>query len=91
MEVMQIKNMNAEKWGADLLLLNWKHILKIWRERCEVHGKTPEQIEKVKQARLLEERRHIQTSNAKVAHSEHEWILEDIEHLADYNSMMLET
>jgi hypothetical protein len=88
---MQIKNMNVEKWGADLLFLNWKHI-KIWRERCEeVNGKTPEQIEKGKQARLLEEIKHIQNSNAHVAHSEHDWILEDIENLANYNSKMLET
>jgi hypothetical protein len=38
-----ITNMNAEKWGSDLLYINWKHILKIWRVRCkELHGTTPE-------------------------------------------------
>jgi hypothetical protein len=90
LETNQIKNMSAEKWGSDLLFINWKHILKIWRERCEeVHGKTPEQIEKSSKARLLEEIRHIQSSNTNLAHSEHNWILEHIDTLSEYNSKTL--
>jgi hypothetical protein len=36
LEVNQIKNMSAEKWGTGLLFINWKHILHIWRERLWV-------------------------------------------------------
>jgi pyruvate/oxaloacetate carboxyltransferase len=72
--------MSAEKWGVGLFFINWKHILKIWRERCEdTHGTTPEQIEKSLKARLLEATWHIQTTNADLANSDHSWILESIE------------
>jgi hypothetical protein len=43
----KLYDISAEKWASDLLSINWKHILKIWRERClEVHGSTPEEMEK---------------------------------------------
>jgi hypothetical protein len=91
LEKHQIKNMSAEKWGSDLIFINWKHIFKIWRERWEEnHGTTPEQIEKSSKTRLLEEIWHIQMINADLANSDHSWILEDIEALSDYNSKMLE-
>jgi hypothetical protein len=51
LEKEKITNTSAEKWEADLLYINWKHILKIWRERCtEIHGTTPEQIKKVQKS-----------------------------------------
>jgi hypothetical protein len=48
-------------------------------------------MKKTKRARLLEEIRHIQSSNANLAYSAHDWIMEDIEHLMDYNNKILET
>jgi hypothetical protein len=92
LEVNNIKNMSAEKWGSGLLFINWKHILKMWRARCEeTYGSTSEQIEQSAKSRLLEEIRHIQTSNADLAHSEHSWILTSIEELSEFKSTMLET
>jgi hypothetical protein len=42
----KLHNLSAEKWAADLFYINWKHILKIWRERCgDVHGNNPTEIE----------------------------------------------
>jgi hypothetical protein len=41
----KITEINAEKWGIDLLRINWKFILKMWRARCEdLHGRTPCQM-----------------------------------------------
>ena len=38
---VKIKDYNAEKWGGNILSINWKYIIKIWRVRCEeVHGVT---------------------------------------------------
>jgi hypothetical protein len=92
LEVHQIKNLSAEKWGAGLLFINWKYILQIWRERCDdIHGKTAEQIEKSSKARLLEEIRYIQSINRDLVNSEYSWILENIENVSEYNSRMLST
>jgi hypothetical protein len=87
-----ITNMNAEKWGSDLLYINWKHVLKIWRVRCEeLHGTTPEQIEINKKLRQIEEIRNLQANNPNLAHTELEWILEDITNIQHYSSTNLET
>jgi ribonuclease HI len=88
----KITNMTAEKWGANLLSIHWKHILKIWKERCkEVHGTTPEQIEQHKKECYLEEIQDLQSKNQNLAHTEHEWLLEDINQLQSYNSNNLQT
>jgi hypothetical protein len=91
-EKEKIINMTAEKWGANLLSIHWKHILKIWKERCEeIHGTTPEQIEQHKKERFLEEIKDLQSKNQNLAHTEHEWLLEDTNQLQNYNSNDLQT
>jgi hypothetical protein len=83
----KLYHISAEKWAADLLLINWKHILKIWRERCiEVHGNSPNEIEQKTMNRCLKEIRHIQNVNQNLHNTNHEWILEDIEELQKHNS-----
>jgi hypothetical protein len=80
------------KWAADLLYINWKHILKIWRERCsEVHGSNKEEIGENKKKRYLEEIGYLQSINQNMLHSSNDWILDDIEDLQNYNSTKLQT
>lgn len=44
--------------------IHWKHILKIWRQRCEdVHRATNTDIDQLKMDKLLQEFVHIQSSN----------------------------
>jgi ribonuclease HI len=88
----QISNINAEKWGVDLLRINWQFILKLWRARCEeLHGKTPEANESYRQNQFLEEIKDLQMQNLNLAHTPHAWILEDIDSLKKYNSKVLQT
>jgi hypothetical protein len=92
LEKEKITNINAEKWGSDLLYINWKHILTIWRERCEdLHGTTPEQIETNKKSRLYEEICNIQSKNQNLSHTENAWVLDDITQFQHYNSTNLQT
>jgi ribonuclease HI len=87
-----ITSINAEKWGTDLLRINWKYVLKIWRERCdELHGKTSEQNECYEKNRLIEEIQDIQQNNSNLAHSQHAWILEELDSLKNYSSKVLQT
>jgi hypothetical protein len=87
-----IVNINAEKWGSDLLYIHWKNILKIWNARCEdLHGITPEQKETNKKVRLLEEISHIQLKNPNLAHTAHAWVLESITQLQNYTSINLQS
>jgi hypothetical protein len=88
----QISNINAEKWGVDLLRINWQFILKIWCARCEeLHGKTPEQNESYRKKQFLDEITDLQLHNLNLAHTPHAWILEDIDSLKTYNSKVLQT
>jgi hypothetical protein len=88
----KIHNMNAEKWGSDLLAIHWKHILKIWKERCEdLHVTTTEQIETNKKLRLYEEICNIQSTNQNLAHTEHAWVLADTSQFQNYTSTNLQT
>jgi hypothetical protein len=85
----KIHSMSAEKWGSDLLSINRKHILKIWKERCEnLHSttSTTEQIETNKKLRLYEEIRNIQSKNQKLAHTEHAGVLVKISQFQNYTS-----
>jgi hypothetical protein len=87
-----ITNITAEQWGSELLYINWKHILKIWRERCDdLHGRSPEQIEAFKKRRQLEEMQHIQKNNTNLEHTKNEWIFEDSNELLKINSKALAT
>jgi hypothetical protein len=88
----RLPNMTAEKWASDLFYINWKHILRIWRERCtEIHGNNQFEIEHNKKNRCLEEIRYIQSINMNLIHSNHDWIHEDIEELRNHTSQQLQT
>jgi hypothetical protein len=92
LEQEKIHHINAEKWAADLLYINWRHILKIWRERCtEVHGSNPEQIEQNTKDRILEEIGDLQANNTNIMQPSFSWILEDIAILRDNSSINLKT
>jgi hypothetical protein len=57
-----IHKINAEQWGASILVINWKYILKIWNQRNdEVHGTSPEQTERFRQKSMIEEIQYIQS------------------------------
>ena len=86
-----IKKYNAEKWGANLLAINWKYILKIWRQRCEdVHGATKADMDRLKKEKLLKEIEHIQSTNKELITKKTEWIHEDIEELSTLDNSALE-
>jgi hypothetical protein len=88
----KLYHISAEKWAADLFSLNWKHILKIWKERClEVHGDNPTVIEQNIKQRYFEEIQHIQSINQNLNHSNHDWILANLEDLQHYSSQNLQT
>jgi hypothetical protein len=88
----QISNINAKKWGVNLLRRNWQFILKIWRARWEeLHGKTTEANESYRQKQFLEEIKDLQMQNLNLAHTPHAWILEDIDSLKKYSSKVLQT
>jgi hypothetical protein len=92
LEQEQIHHTNAEKWAADLLYINWRHILKMWRERCiDVHGSNPEQIEQNTKDRILEEIGDLQANNTDIMQTSFSWIQEDIATLRDYSSSNLKT
>jgi hypothetical protein len=87
-----IPHINAEKWGVELLKINWKYILKIWRDRCEdLHGRTPEQNESYKKNRILEEIKDIQSNNTHLNSTPHAWILDEMDKLQTYDSKALQT
>ena len=80
-----------KKWGANLLAINWKYILKIWRQRCEdVHGVTKTDMDRLKKEKLLKEIEHIQSTNKELLTKKTEWIHEDIEELAKLDNSALE-
>jgi hypothetical protein len=55
---------NAEKWGARLISIHWKHILKIWEVRNrEVNGETPTQSNIIKRQNMIEEILYIQSTH----------------------------
>jgi ribonuclease HI len=88
----KLYHITAEKWAADLFYINWKHILKIWRERClEIHGNNPVEIERNAKNKCLEEIIHIQSINSNLNYSTYEWIHEDIEELRNFTSKHLQT
>jgi hypothetical protein len=88
----KITDINAEQWGANLLRINWKFILKLWRERCEdLHGRTPAENECYQKKRILEEIQDIQSKNLNLAHTPHAWILDDLDTLQQFNSKVLQT
>jgi ribonuclease HI len=88
----KLHQISAEKWAAALFHINWKHILKIWRERCtETHGNNPTDVEQKTKNQYLEHIRYIQTINQNLHHSTYDWILEDIEDLRKYTSKNLQT
>jgi hypothetical protein len=46
----------AEQWCAQLLAINWKHILLLWQVRnTEVHGSTKEEATLIQKTKLIEE------------------------------------
>ena len=72
LEKNNFKQYNAEKWGAKLIEIYWKYILKIWRQRCEdVHGATNSDIDRLK--RLLQKIVHIESSNRELLIKKSEW------------------
>jgi ribonuclease HI len=88
----KIPHITAENWAAGLLHINWRHILKIWRERClEMHGNNPEEIEQKTKERYLIDIQHIQSINQNVSNSQHDWILDDIDELRLSSSKNLQT
>lgn len=90
-ETNNIKQYNAEKWGAKLLEINWKYVLKIWRQRCEdLHGATKSEIDQLKKEKLLQEIAYIQSSNQELLTKRSEWIHEDIEELSKLDNTALE-
>jgi hypothetical protein len=92
LEKERLHHINAEKWAADLLHINWRHILKIWRERCsEVHGSNPAEVEQNTKKRYLLDIKHLQSINQNLAHSPQDWILDDIEELQLLSSKNLHT
>ena len=91
LEVRNIKQYNAEKWGTKLLEINWKYILKIWRQRCEdLHGATKDEKDRLKKEKLLQEIEHIQSTNKELLTKKSEWIHEDIDELAQLDNEALE-
>jgi hypothetical protein len=91
LESNNIKPYNAEKWGATLLEINWKYILKIWRQRCEdVHGITKVDTDRLKKEKLIQEIKHIQSTNIELLTKNSEWIHEDIEELSKLDIAALE-
>jgi hypothetical protein len=52
----QIKHMNTEQWGVDLLSINWKNILDIWKQRnSETLGATETEKSEHRKKTSLEE------------------------------------
>jgi hypothetical protein len=88
----KLNQISAEKWAADLLYINWKHILKMWRDRCvKLHGNTPDAIEQNTKNRSLHEIQYIQSINQNLNHSPNDWLLEDIDELRNYTNKQLQT
>jgi hypothetical protein len=88
----KLHKITAEKWAADLFMLNWKHILSIWRERCiDMHGNNQAEIEINTKNRCLDEIRYIQSINPNLNNSNYEWLHEDIEALRNHTSKQLQT
>jgi hypothetical protein len=49
-----IANMTAEKWGTQLVQINWQHILQLWYLRNrELHGETKEEQEKKRHQEMI--------------------------------------
>ena len=91
LETNNIKQYNAEQWGANFIAIHWKYILKIWRQRCEdVHGGTKSDIDKLKREKLLQEIVYIQSSNKELLIKKSDWIHEDIEELNKMDIAALE-
>jgi hypothetical protein len=54
----------SEKWGIQLIQLNWKYVLQMWvQHNQEVHGSTPEQQVKRKKIAMIDELKEIQMEN----------------------------
>jgi hypothetical protein len=55
-------NITAEQWGAKLIAINWKYILKLWQQRNEeIHGTSIEQTEQSRQRLMIEEIQYIKS------------------------------
>ena len=88
----ETKDFKAETWGANLLHINWKYIIKLWSLRCEeVHGTTSNEINIIKKGKMLEEIAHIQATNRELLLRDIEWLHEDIETLKEYDNNALQS
>lgn len=65
LEINNIKQYNAEKWGAKLIEINWKYVLKIWPKNG---------IDQLRKEKLLQEIVHIQLSNQRLLTKKSKWI-----------------
>ena len=76
----EIKGITEEQWGATILSINWKHILKIWKSRNGTeHGSTAEEQEEITCKNIISEIENIFFSNNGVLHcSVAEWNLENL-------------
>jgi hypothetical protein len=56
--------LTQEQWGAQVLAINWKYILKLWNERNIVeHGETNQDQEAISKSKMIEEIENIFNQN----------------------------
>ena len=86
------KDCKTETWGANLLHINWKYIIKLWAVTCkEVHGTTNNEANIIKKEGMLEEIRHIQALNRELLLQDIKWLHKDMENIDKYGNTALES
>ena len=86
------KDFKAETWGANLLSINWKYIIKIWAVRCDdIHGRTNNEANIINKQKMIEEIAYIQEMNRELLLQDIEWLHEDIEIIKTYDNIAVES
>jgi hypothetical protein len=86
------KDFKAETWGASLLSINWKYIIKIWSVRCEdIHGRTTNEANIINKGKMIEEIAYIQEMNRELLLKDIECLHEDIEIIKTYDNHAVES
>jgi hypothetical protein len=90
-EKINKKYLTAEKWGKDIIVVSWKFVMDIWKNRNEnEHGDEATKVEKQKK-KLVEKIKWLQKKNTDLNESYHEINIEkDIMKLPINNLLMME-
>jgi hypothetical protein len=77
------KTMSAERWGVQIISVNWRHVLALWDNRnLAEHGENAIEQQNKWRDKLLIEAKYLQESQPPMSHVDRDWFDRPYEELA---------